>query len=159
MKRSGFMGTLDNFANASNERREQNIMRLRAAFNDEKYNTLAQAAKGTGYTLNTVKKWAIDGNIPLLDENNQPVVPLTKDNQRQINQKVRIAHLNKLSEVYNKREAITVSACAKLLGYPEETIKTWAIEGEVPLFTKNNEPIVPLTDWNTPYWMESDNFL
>ncbi len=50
------MSTLDNMAHASNERRNQNIMKLRQAFNDEKYNTISQAAKDTGYTYQTVKK-------------------------------------------------------------------------------------------------------
>ncbi len=49
------MSTLDNMAHASNERRNQNIMKLRQAFNDEKYNTISQAARGTGYTYQTVK--------------------------------------------------------------------------------------------------------
>ena len=45
------MSTLDNMAHASNERRNQNIMKLRQAFNDEKYNTISQAAN----TYQTVK--------------------------------------------------------------------------------------------------------
>lgn len=89
------MSTLDNMAHASNERRNQNIMKLRQAFNDEKYNTISQAAKDTGYTYQTVKKWAIDGDIPLLDENGTSIVKITEDNQRKVNEKRRIEHIIK----------------------------------------------------------------
>ena len=74
-------------------------MKLRQAFNDEKYNTISQAAKGTGYTYQTVKKWAIDGDIPLLDENGTSIVKITEDNQRKVNEKCRIEHINKLNEI------------------------------------------------------------
>ncbi|WHS19647.1 hypothetical protein O2U01_05920 [Ligilactobacillus salivarius] len=94
------MSTLDNMAHASNERRNQNIMKLRQAFNDEKYNTISQAAKGMGYTYQTVKKWAIDGDIPLLDENGISIVKITEDNQRKVNEKRRIEHINKLNEIF-----------------------------------------------------------
>ena len=142
------MSTLDNMAHASNERRNQNIMKLRQAFNDEKYNTISQAAKGTGYTYQTVKKWAIDGDIPLFDENGTSIVKITEDNQRKVNEKRRIEHI-----------AITVSACASKLGYPEETIISWAKQGEIPLLMANNELVVPFNEYNRPYWLDSDDFL
>lgn len=99
------MSTLDNMAHASNERRNQNIMKLRQAFNDEKYNTISQAAKGTGYTYQTVKKWAIDGDIPLFDENGTSIVKITEDNQRKVNEKRRIEHINKLNEIFHKKRS------------------------------------------------------
>ena len=153
------MRTLDNMAHASNERRNQNIMKLRQAFNDEKYNTISQAARGTGYTYQTVKKWAIDGDIPLLDENGTSIVKITEDNQRKVNEKRRIEHINKLNEIFHKKEAITVSACASKLGYPEETIISWAKQGEIPLLMANNELVVPFNEYNRPYWLDSDDFL
>lgn len=72
---------LSDMALASNERREQNIMQLRNAFNQQKVVTLAAAAKMTGYTETTIKKWCVDGNIPLFIDNDHTVVPLTNHNK------------------------------------------------------------------------------
>ena len=44
------MSTLDNLANASYERRQQRIMKLRRDFNDMKYITVDSVVKLTGYT-------------------------------------------------------------------------------------------------------------
>lgn len=72
---------LSDMALASNERREQNIMQLRNMFNQQKVVTLASAVKATGYTSNTIKKWCLDGNIPLFIDNDHTVVPLTNENK------------------------------------------------------------------------------
>lgn len=72
---------LSDMALASNERREQNIMQLRNMFNQQKVVTLASAVKATGYTANTIKKWCLDGNIPLFIDNDHTVVPLTDKNK------------------------------------------------------------------------------
>ena len=73
--------TLSNLAISSNEKREQRIMRLRNAFNNQKYVTVASAAQGTGYAYSTVLKWCKDGNIPMLDSEGEPVVPIINDNK------------------------------------------------------------------------------
>lgn len=150
------MGKLGILGDASNEKRNQRIMKLRNAFNDEQVNTLQEAAQLTGYTVNTVAKWARDGDIPLVDEQtSQPVVPLTAANQRRINEQRQIEHLNYLSMIFNKQEAITIAACAQKMGYPEQTIISWAEEGDVPLLLGagyGNQTVVPLNDTNTPAW-------
>lgn len=150
------MGKLGILGDASNEKRNQRIMKLRNAFNDEQVNTLQEAAQLTGYTANTVAKWARDGDIPLVDEQTgQLVVPLTATNQRQINEQRQIEHLNYLSMIFNKQEAITIAACAQKMGYPEQTIISWAKEGDVPLLLgagHGNQTVVPLNDTNTPAW-------
>lgn len=75
------MMALSDMALASNERREQNIIQLRNMFNQQKVVTLASAVKVTGYTANTIKKWCVDGNIPLFIDNDHTVVPLTNKNK------------------------------------------------------------------------------
>lgn len=66
---------------------------------------LLQAAKMSGYTAKTVAKWAQDGNIPLLDEeSNTMIVPQTKQNQRMINEKRQIEHINYLSMIFNSKQ-------------------------------------------------------
>ena len=148
------MGKLGIFGEASNEKRNQRIIKLRNAFNDERINTVQQAAKMFGYTAKTVAKWAQDGNIPLLDEeSNTMIVPQTKQNQRMINEKRQIEHINYLSMIFNKQEAITVAACAQKMNYPEETIIAWAKDGDIPLLVGPNETLVPLNDTNTPAWL------
>lgn len=148
------MGKLGIFGEASNEKRNQRIIKLRNAFNDERINTVQQAAKMSGYTAKTVAKWAQDGNIPLLDEeSNTMIVPQTKQNQRMINEKRQIEHINYLSMIFNKQEAITVAACAQKMNYPEETIIAWAKDGDIPLLVGSNETLVPLNDTNTPAWL------
>lgn len=72
--------SLTDMALASNEAREQRIMKLRRDFNNKKYITVQSVVNGTGYVYNTVLKWAIDGNIPLLGNDGKPVVPLTEEN-------------------------------------------------------------------------------
>lgn len=72
---------LSNMAFASNERRLQNIMKLRNAFNQQKVVTVAAASEMMGYTETTIKKWCLDGNIPLFIDNDHTVVPLTSRNK------------------------------------------------------------------------------
>lgn len=74
------MSSLSNLAMASNEKREQNIMILRAAFMKREVITVESAVKKFGYTEKTIIHWAKDGNIPLL-LNNQPLVPVTRENR------------------------------------------------------------------------------
>ncbi|GEN48170.1 hypothetical protein [Ligilactobacillus pobuzihii] len=151
------MGKLGILGNASNEKRNQRIIRLRNAFNDEQINTVQQAAKLTGYTVKTVSQWAYDGDIPLLDkETGATIVPRTAKNQRNIDPKKQIEHINYLSMIYNKQEAITVAACAQKMGYPEETIISWAKAGDVPVLYGSAQPnrtVVPFNDTNTPAWL------
>ena len=151
------MGKLGILGDASNEKRNQRIIRLRNAFNDEQINTVQQAAKLTGYTVKTVSQWAHDGDIPLLDqETGATIVPQTVKNQRNNNQKKQVEHINYLSMIYNKQEAITVAACAQKMGYPEETIISWAKAGDVPVLygsAQPNQTVVPFNDTNTPAWL------
>lgn len=75
------MSRLSNMGLASNERREQHIMKLRRAFNEQQVATVQAAMHLTGYSYTTIVKWCKDGNIPLMDgKKGQPVVPATKDN-------------------------------------------------------------------------------
>lgn len=148
------MGKLGLFGDASNEKRNQRIIKLRNAFNDERINTVQQAAQLSGYTVKTVSKWAKDGNIPLLDEESGMTIVLqTEQNQRLINEKRQIEHINYLSMIFNKQEAVTVAACAQKMNYPEETIINWAKEGDVPLLVGTNQTLVPLNDTNIPAWL------
>lgn len=150
------MGKLDSLGSASNERRTQNIMRLRQNYNDEKYNTLEDVVADTGYTLKTITSWAIDGNVPLLDKPGSPVVAITPDNKRHVNPKVRSKHINDLCELFYDQKATTITACASKMGYPVATIINWAKQGDVPLINPDGQPIVPLNDTNTPVWFDSE---
>lgn len=73
---------LSNMANASNEKRQQNIMRLRKAFDTKQVMTVKAASQLFGYTEVTIRKWCRDGDIPLADPDGKEatVVPLTDDN-------------------------------------------------------------------------------
>lgn len=76
------MNNLTNMGLASNEAKEQRIMRLRNAFSRREVITVESASKKTGYSLNTIRKWAKEGDIPLWDpETGTSVVPLTSDNR------------------------------------------------------------------------------
>lgn len=72
--------SLEDMAQASEEKKLQRIMRLRNDFNHRKVITLRSAVARYGYSLPTVKKWAKQGNIPLLQDNGEPIVPVTEDN-------------------------------------------------------------------------------
>ena len=76
------MNSLNNMGLASNEAKEQRIMRLRNAFNKQEVVTVQAAAKNTGFTASTVRRWAKQGNIPLLDgDTGKSVVPMTDKNR------------------------------------------------------------------------------
>ena len=146
--------SLNDLATSSNERREQRIMLLRKGFNEEKYNTISEAAEVCGYSYNTVKKWAIDGDIPLLDINGKPIVQVTQNNKRVINPKIIMLNIKILSNLFNSKKAITVTACSKYLKYPEATVVAWAIDGNIPLLTRIGKPVVPLSNENKPNWLK-----
>lgn len=74
--------SLTDMALSSNERREQNILCLRRAFNDQQVITVQSAVLWSGYSRQTVIKWAKDGDIPLFDEQQKDsVVKLTVQNR------------------------------------------------------------------------------
>lgn len=77
------MNTQTNMGLASNERREQRIMKLRNMFNHQEVVTVESAVQKTGYSAVTIRKWAKSGDIPLIDteHNNQPVVPMHTGNK------------------------------------------------------------------------------
>lgn len=66
----------------------------------------------------------------------------------------KIQRIMRLRNSFNKREVITIrSACAKT-GYAESTIIKWCKEGNIPLLQDDGKSIVPLTDENTPKWLQ-----
>ena len=74
--------SLNNLANASNEKREQRIMQTRRLFDLGHIMTVASAQQKFGYSRSTIIKWCRDGNIPLFDTEKQGyVVPLTANNR------------------------------------------------------------------------------
>lgn len=75
--------SLSDMANASNEAREQNIMKLRRLFELQEVCTVKSASLRFGYRESTIRKWCRDGDIPLMDPGQKvnPVVPLTDKNQ------------------------------------------------------------------------------
>ena len=73
--------SLSDLANASNERRLQNIMQLRRLFDDKVVVSVKSASKKFGYTEKTIVKWCIDGDIPLCNSDGTTVVELTSNNQ------------------------------------------------------------------------------
>lgn len=148
------MGKMGLMGESSNEKRNQRIMRLRNAFNDEQFNTLQEVVDFCGYTVNTVRKWAVDGNIPLLDdETGQTVVKKSPANSRHINENNRAKHIKQLNAVFNKQQAVTVQACSQKLKYPEKTIVSWAKSGDIPLICGTNQTVVPITELNMPIWL------
>lgn len=74
------MMSLSDMANRSYEKRQQRIMRLRRWFNDKEVVTVDSVIAKTGYAKSTVIKWAKDGDIPLIDNDGNPVVPLNDRN-------------------------------------------------------------------------------
>jgi len=73
--------SLDNLANASNEKREQNKMLLKQNFNKQVWVTVQSVVNATGYSKSTIEKWAREANVPMIKQDGQPVVPLTDDNK------------------------------------------------------------------------------
>ena len=72
--------SLDNLASASNEKREQNKILLRSNFDKQVWVTVQSVVNATGYTANTIIKWAKEADIPLIQADGSPVVPLTDVN-------------------------------------------------------------------------------
>lgn len=72
--------SLSNMANASYERRQQRIMRLRVMFSRQQIVTVDSAMQCLGYKAQTIIRWCKEGDIPLLYEG-QPIVPLTDANR------------------------------------------------------------------------------
>lgn len=75
------MQTTTNFGLASNERHEQNVLRLKSLFNQQKVVTVASAAQWFAMTERTIEKWCKEADIPLFYDNEHTVVPMTKENQ------------------------------------------------------------------------------
>lgn len=75
------MKNVTNMGLSSNEAREQRIMKLRSDFNHQQIVTVAAAVKATGYSKSTIMKWCKDGNIPLMLNQNETVVPMTDQNR------------------------------------------------------------------------------
>lgn len=68
--------------NASNERKLQNIMKLKRLLDFKKVYTVQSAVQKTGYSEQTIRSWCKQGNIPLFDpKKNTTVVPLTDQNK------------------------------------------------------------------------------
>lgn len=74
------MSKLSALGGASNEAKEQRIMKLRNDFNSGKVVTVASVRKLTGYSITTILNWAKQGDIPLIKDNGESVVPLTDKN-------------------------------------------------------------------------------
>lgn len=147
---------LSDMALASNEKRQQRIMLLRQGFNEERYQSVSQAAAYFHYTYQTVAKWAKDGDIPLLDLHGRPVVPVTDANQAQVNLDRRLANINKLSNLFNQRKVVTVAAAAKEFKYSPQTIASWAVQGDIPLLQEDGTTVVAVNDDNLPAWLDDD---
>ncbi len=74
--------SLSNMGLASNEAKEQRIMRLRNDFNRGDVYTVKSVMQKTGYSRSTIIKWAKQGNIPLYDERKKQSVVLVTDQNR-----------------------------------------------------------------------------
>lgn len=69
--------SLYDMANASNEAREQNLMRLKQAYREGKVVTVKSACDYFGYTEATIIKWCKDAKVPLIDtKRHRYVVPI-----------------------------------------------------------------------------------
>jgi hypothetical protein len=74
--------SLNDMANASNERRLQTIMRLEQMFRKQQVVTVMAAMQSFGVTKNTILKYCRSGDIPLFDtEKHMTVVPITDQNR------------------------------------------------------------------------------
>lgn len=68
-------------ANASNEAREQNLMRLKRAYKEGKVVTVKSACDYFGYSEPTIIKWCKDAQVPLIDtKRKRYVVPVNQSN-------------------------------------------------------------------------------
>lgn len=64
----------------SNEKKEQNIIKLRVMYHKQKVVTVASAMKEFGVVENTIIKWCKAGDIPLIGSDNKPVIKFTAEN-------------------------------------------------------------------------------
>lgn len=72
---------LSDLANASYEKRQQNIMKLRRLFETKVCFTVPAAASYMGYSRATIISWCKAGDIPLIDPYLQTsVVEITAEN-------------------------------------------------------------------------------
>lgn len=149
------MRGLTNLGLSSNEKREQNIIRLQNGFHDEQFNTIQEASTALGFAYETVKKWAIDGNIPLLDKYGNHVVPLTASNARKVNYNRQEQHIKHLRTLFDSQKAVTIRSASKLMGYPENTVIFWALKGDIPLLSSTNTPVVQVHNGNRPKWLKA----
>lgn len=74
LKTINFLGT------SSNEKKTQNIMKLRSDFQKREVVTVLSAVKKYGYTEETIIRWAKEGDIPIF-HNGKPVVRMHVDNK------------------------------------------------------------------------------
>lgn len=75
------MQTTTNFGLASNEKHEQNLLILRNLFDKQQVVTVQAAMQHFAMSEPTIKKWCKEADIPLFIDNQQTVVPMTKQNQ------------------------------------------------------------------------------
>lgn len=81
MKKGGCsMSKLDIMGNASFEKRQQNIMKLRVSCKKGQVATVKSAQQKFGVTEKTIISWAKEGEIPLLHQG-MPIVPITPENR------------------------------------------------------------------------------
>ena len=73
--------SLYDMTNASNEAREQNLMRLKRAYKEGKVVTVKSACDYFGYSEPTIIKWCKDAKVPLIDtKRKRYVVPVNQSN-------------------------------------------------------------------------------
>lgn len=74
--------SLNDMANASNERRLQTVMQLQQLFRKQQVVTVDSAMQRLGVTKSTVLSYCRSGNIPLFDtKKHNTVVPMTAKNR------------------------------------------------------------------------------
>ena len=73
--------SLSDMANASYEKRQQRIMKVRRWFDDREVVTVESVMSKTGYAQSTVEKWAKDGDIPLVRKDGSTVDTVTQKNK------------------------------------------------------------------------------
>lgn len=61
----------------------------------------------------------------------------------------------RLRQGFREKKFITVKSASKAMGgYSEATVEKWAKDGDVPLLKSNGNPVVPITDENSPEWLK-----
>ena len=74
--------SLNDMANASNERRLQTVMRLKQMFRRQQVVTVMSAMQKFGVTRTTILKYCRSGDIPLLDTETRTTVVAVTDSNR-----------------------------------------------------------------------------